>query len=114
MGRVVLDAGPSRPGLHLYAQCLRGQPDGVALLAINTSRTQPEAIVLPTPVERYTLAAQTPEDAHLRLNGDELALDANDELPSLRGSRVPSGPVELAPATITFLAVADAGNTSCR
>lgn len=55
--------------------------------------------------ERYTLAAagQELESAHVRLNGDELALGANDELPSLRGSRVPSGSVELAPATISTL-----------
>ena len=31
MGTVVLDAGSPREGLHLYAQCLRGHPGGVAL-----------------------------------------------------------------------------------
>ena len=116
MGTTVLDPGPSRPGLHVYAHCLRGQPGGVALLAINTSRKQPASIALPMPAERYTLAAdgQDLEDAHVRLNGDELALGAEDKLPSLRGSRVPPGPVELAPATITFLAVEDGANASCQ
>lgn len=116
MGPVVLDAGPSRPGLHLYAHCLRRRPGGVALLAINTSRTQPASVALPMPAERYTLAAagRELEDAHVRLNGDELALEADDGLPSLQGSAVPSGPVALAPATITFLTVADAGNGGCR
>ena len=39
MGTTVLDAGASpAPSLHLYAHCLRGQPGGVALLAINTIR----------------------------------------------------------------------------
>ena len=114
MGSVVLDAGPSRPDLHLYAQCLRDHPGGVALLAINTSRTEPASVVLPTPAERYTLAARTLENTQVQLNGRELSLGANDELPSLQGSRVPSGSVELAPTSITFLAVADAGNTSCR
>ncbi len=66
------------------------------------------------PADRYTLAAHTLEDARVQLNGHELALGANDEFPSLQGSRVPSGPMEFAPATITFLPVADAGNTSCR
>ncbi len=38
MGTTVLDPGPSAaPGLHLYAHCLRGQPGGVALLAINAN-----------------------------------------------------------------------------
>lgn len=116
MGTTVLDAGPSRPGLHLYAQCLRGRPGGVALLAINTSRTEPASVSLPMQAERYTLAAsgRDLEDAHVRLNGNELALGAGDALPGLQGSRVPPGPVELAPATITFLAVVDAENTSCR
>ncbi len=116
MGTIVLDPGVTNgPGLHVYAHCLRGQPGGVALLAINTSRTQPASVALPMPAERYTLAAagRELEDAHVRLNGDEFTLGANNELPSLRGSRIPSGPVELAPATITFLAVVDAGNASC-
>jgi heparanase len=117
MGPVVLDAGPSRPGgsLHLYAHCLRGWPGSVVLLAINTSRTQPASVALPVPAERYMLAAtgRELEDAHVRLNGEELALGPNDELPGIRGSRVPSGLVELAPVSITFLAVANAGNTNC-
>ncbi|MFL5254380.1 MAG: hypothetical protein ACJ8AI_16060 [Rhodopila sp.] len=116
MGPVVLDAGSSRSGgLHLYAQCLRGRPGGVALLAVNTSRTEPASVVLPTPAERYTLAAagRELEDTRVRLNGQELALGANDELPGLRGSHVPAGPMELTPASITFLAVADARNAGC-
>lgn len=116
MGTTVLDAGPSRPGLHLYAHCLRGRPGGVALLAINLSRTDPVSVALPASAERYTLAAAGPEvqSARVRLNGAELALGAGDELPRLDGARVPSGPVELAPATITFLTVAEAGNGACR
>ena len=116
MGTTVLDPGPSRQGLHMYAHCMRGQPGGVALLVINTSRTEPASVAHPMPAERYTLAAagRELESTRIRLNGNELALGAGDELPSLRGSRVPAGPVELPPATITFLAVADAGNSGCR
>lgn len=116
MGTTVLDAGPSRPGLHLYAHCLRGRPGGVALLAINLSRTEAASVALPAPAERYTLASAGAEvqSARVRLNGDELALGTNDDLPRLAGVRVPPGPVDLAPATITFLAVADAGNGACR
>jgi hypothetical protein len=88
----------------------------VALLAINTSRRQPASVAIPASAERYTLAAtgRELESAHVQLNGDELALGANDELPSLQGRPIPPGPLELTPATITFLAVADAGNASCR
>jgi heparanase len=114
MGSTVLDAGPSRPGLHLYAHCLHGQPGGVTLLAINSSRTQTASIKLPSPADRYTLAARKLEDAHVQLNGRDLVLGANDELPSLQGNRIPAGAVNLAPATITFLAITAAGNRSCR
>ncbi len=113
MGPTVLEAGPSRPGLHLYAHCLRGHPSGVTLMAINTNRTTPEFIALPLPADRYTLTAQTLEDSQVQLNGHELALGASDELPRLQGNRTPSGALELAPASITFLAVADAGNRGC-
>lgn len=115
MGTTVLDAGvPIREGLHVYAHCLRGTPGGVAMLAINNSRTQTTSITLPGEAERYTLAASQPESATVQLNGQELRLGSNDELPQLRGRTVPSGAVELAPASITFLAVAGAGNGNCR
>ncbi|MGH7097360.1 MAG: hypothetical protein ACREE4_06830 [Stellaceae bacterium] len=114
MDRIVLDAGPSRPDLHLYAQCLRGRPGGVALLAINTSRAWTEAIELPMSADRYTLTAPELEGHRVELNGHQLLLGNDDKLPGLEGRRAPSGRVELAPASITFLAIAQAGNRSCR
>lgn len=115
MGSTVLDGGiPIREGLHVYAHCLRGTPGGVALLAINNSRTQPTSVALSTPAERYTLAAQQLEASHVQLNGQELRLAAHDEFPALKGERVQAGALDLAPASITFLAITEAGNTSCR
>ena len=114
MGTTVLDPGPSPEGLHLYAHSLRNHPGGVALLVINTSRTQEQSIDLPMPAERYTLTAPRLQDKEVQLNGRELQLQANDELPKLEGTRIPSGRVEFAPTTITFLAVPDAGNPSSR
>lgn len=114
MGTAVLDAGPSREGLHLYAQCMRGHPGGVTLLAINNDRTQPSAIEIPTAAMRYTLSAPQLEAASVELNGRELALGANDALPALHGTGVPAGTVVLAPETSTFLTMANARNASCR
>ena len=117
MGATVLDAGMTNgPGLHVYAHCLRGVPGGVAMLAINTSRTQQASISLPMQAERYTLASAGQElaDAHVQLNGQELMLGDNDALPRLDGSRVPPGTVQLAPAAITFLAVANPGSGGSR
>jgi hypothetical protein len=115
MGSTVLDSGvPIQEGLHIYAHCLRGSPGGVALLAINNSRTQPTSISLPAGADRYTLSAAQLESPSVRLNGQELRLGSNDQLPDLQGNRIPSGPVELAPASITYLAMAEAGNANCR
>lgn len=71
-------------------------------------------MTLPGDAERFSLTASQVDARTVRLNGQDLRLGANDELPALRGERVPAGAVELAPASITFLAVANAGNAACR
>jgi hypothetical protein len=115
MGATVLDSRvPIREGLHVYAHCLRDAPGGVALLAINNSRTQPSFVDLPLSAKRYTLTSQKLDGPDAKLNGIELKLGPNDELPLIQGNRVRAGVVELAPTSMTFLALANAGNTSCR
>lgn len=114
MGTTVLNAGPTQSDLYLYAQCLRGHPGGVAVLAINNSRDVSRTLDVPVPAERYTLSATQLEDPMVRLNGRVLALGAGNELPPLRGEHVASGRAQLAPATITFFAIPDAGSPSCR
>ena len=109
MGEVVLDAGPSQPGLHLYAHSLRNHPGGIALLAINLDRTTVFTLESPMPADRFTLTARVLDDPEVQLNGHDLALGPNDELPDLEGVRIRSGRVELAPASITFLAFPDVG-----
>ena len=114
MGNVVLDAGATpAPAVHLYAQCLRGQARGVALLAINTDISA-QNLRLRTPSDRYTFSAEHLQDSTVRLNGNELKLGAGDGLPSLNGIPVQAGEVALAPDTITFFAVPNANNPACR
>jgi hypothetical protein len=115
MGPTVLNPGPSpAPALHVYAHCLRGHSGGVALLAINTGRTASQSLELPTESDRYTLTARNLEDTRVDLNGDELRLGANDELPRLAGVPTQSGRITFAPASITFLAIPNANNGNCR
>lgn len=114
MGTVVLDAGPSREGLHLYAQCLRGNAGGVALLAINNSRSAVSSIDLPTASMRYTLSATPLQSRSVKLNGHPLQLLANDVLPELKGQAAAAGRQSLAPLTITFFALANSGNPACK
>ncbi|MBN8735253.1 MAG: hypothetical protein J0H27_03180 [Xanthomonadales bacterium] len=115
MGTTVLDSGVSiSEGRHIYAQCLRDVPGGVAILAINNSRSRSTLLELPVAAERYTLSAPSLEATSVRLNGRQLKLGRDDALPALRGKRIAAGKVELAPASITFFALAKAGNTNCR
>jgi hypothetical protein len=116
MGTTVLESGvPIRAGLHVYAHCLRGAPGGVALLLLNTDETASSTLTVPVSAERYTLASATGalQTKAVRLNGTELAL-ARDALPAMAGAPVAKGEMTFAPATITFLALRDAGNTACR
>ncbi len=113
MGTTVLDATGSEGGLHLYAHCLRRHPGGVALLAINTSRTQTHLRNLPMAGSRYLLTADQLESPSVKLNGETLHLGRNDELPVLRGTAVKAGSSAFQPASITFLTFAAAHNAKC-
>jgi heparanase len=115
MGPVVLDPGAaSDPRLHLYANCLRDRPGGVALLAINPDPSRSLRLDLAVAASRYALAARHLTDSSVLMNGRELRLGAGDALPVLDGEAVAPGRLDLAPASITFLAIADAGNPACR
>lgn len=70
--------------------------------------------MIPRSGERYTLSADRLEGTRVQLNGTALALGANDDLPSLAGVKAAAGAITLSPTTITFLALGEAGNSSCR
>lgn len=116
MGTTVLDAGPSpAPGVHVYAHCLAGKPGGVALLAVNTDRDAARGVTFPMGGERFTLTSAEGLLAHtVHLNGKPLVLAKDGTLPAIRGVPLQAGQVALPAASITFLAFADAGNSSCR
>ena len=115
MGTTVLDAGlPIQPGLHVYAHCQKDRSGGVTLLVINTDRNAPHALMLPAASVLYTLNAENPLDIRVRLNGNMLTLSAGDTLPSISGAPMPAGPLTFAQATVTFVAIPEAGNNACR
>jgi hypothetical protein len=115
MGTTVLEAGvPVQSGLHVYAHCQRGRPGGVALLVINTDRDAPHTLMVAAASLRYTLDAANLLDEDVRLNGNPLALSAGDELPGIEGVPATADAVTFAPATISFLAIPEAGNNACR
>ena len=76
-------------------------------------RNAPQTLDLASKSQRYTLTARTLEDTDVDLNGSELKLGSGDSIPSMTGVPTNSGRITLPPASVTFLAVPDAGNASC-
>ena len=81
---------------------------------INNDKTASQSIDLAPAAERYTLTAKNLTDRVVQLNGNELKLGQNDALPELKGTPTKPGQITFAPASITFLAVAEAHNPGSR
>ncbi|MDH2384407.1 hypothetical protein [Bradyrhizobium sp. CER78] len=114
MGTSVLDTGvPQQSGFHVYAHCARDMPGGIALLVINNDRRMRHELKLPAAAQRYTLANATLTGGTVQLNGRTLALEPSDRIPALTGDATAAGTIVFAPATITFLTIANAGNSNC-
>ncbi|MDE2405939.1 MAG: hypothetical protein KGM17_14815 [Sphingomonadales bacterium] len=112
MGTGVLDAGPTKPDLHVYAHCLRGKPGGVTLLAINL-KGSPAEILVNGPAKVYALTAPELQGKALLLNGKPLTLGHGDALPALTSRSEASGRIGLAPESITFITQPEARNGAC-
>lgn len=106
MGSTVYAAGEEiREGAHVYAHSRKDGKEGVVYLIINNS-AQVTTVDLPAEAVRYTLSGNGKlRSRTMLLNGQELKLGENDELPVLEGVQQPAGTNELAPQTCTFLVV---------
>ena len=118
MGRTVLEVGTAAPpGVHLYAHCMPGHEGGVTVLALNLNPTEPRLVSVPKGVEKFAFTSSTGlRTGIVDLNGSPLRVVNFEEkqLPGRKGVKVGAGNVSLAPASITFLAMPDAGNGVCR
>src|SRR5579863_4465943 len=115
MGTTLLDPQISpTPNLYVYGHCLRNHSGGVALLVINADAQQVHEVTLVPEAERYTLTAKQLQDREVQLNGKTLQLNSDGDVPEFVGQLTPSGRISFAPASITFLAIPNASNTSCR
>jgi heparanase 1 len=113
MGTVVLDAGPIVPGLHVYAQCLRDRSGGVSVLAINTGKAASLKVV-GSPAEVYALSSPSLASGAVLLNGQPLAIGADDRVPELHPQRMNGMRLMLAPQSIDFIALPRARNPNCK
>lgn len=113
MGTTVLasPASPS-PALRLYAQCLKGKPGGVAVMAINTGEAA-QAINLGGKGLGWSMTGQPLDTRSVLVNGKTPALSADLTLTGLDGVAVPAR-VSLPGQSISFYAVPGANNRACR
>lgn len=106
MGSEVFDAGVAiSEGAHVFVHSRKDGRAGKAILIINNSDTEETVLELSKPAEVYRLAGQ---DGNKRakimaLNGQELVLDTEGQLPVLRGQVVETGPVTIAPTEVAFV-----------
>ncbi len=110
MGERVLNVPQADPLLRLYAHCLKGQPGGVGLVAINLA-TQPRLFGAGGKASVLTLTGSSDLRQAL-VNGRPLALGPGDRMPSMQPMAV-DGTVTVPGGAIAFLAV-PAANPACR
>ena len=105
MGNTVYNSGIEiAEGAHVFCHSRKDGKDGCVYLVINNSKTDVTTVELPKDATVYTLAGRDGlRSTVMTLNGRDLVLGENDELPELCGAEVAAGKIELAPATCTFI-----------
>ena len=105
MGNTVYATGEQvRPGAHVYAHSRKDGKPGYAYLVINTSWTEPTTVELPKDAQVYALTGNGGMRSRtMLLNGQELVLGENDEIPAMNGAAVSAGTLEVAPGSCTFI-----------
>lgn len=108
MGQTVYASGePVRMGAHVYVHSRKDGKEGKVYLIINNSETETTTVDVPVDGTIYVLNGKdgNKRATVMTLNGRDLVLGENWELPDLSGDPVSAGKIELAPMTCTFLVV---------
>ena len=105
MGNTCYASGEAiREGAHVYAHSRKDGKPGYAYLVINSSWTEPTTVELPKAAEVYALTGNGKMRSRtMLLNGKELVLGENDELPAMEPVCVEAGTLEVAPGGCTFI-----------
>ncbi len=104
MGQTVYATGEEiREGAHVYCHSRKDGKDGYVYLVINNSN-ETTTVELPKEAEVYALTGNGKMRSRtMLLNGRELVLGENDELPCLCGKTANAGTLEVAPGGCTFI-----------
>ncbi len=108
MGTQVYDAAePVRMGAHVYVQSYKADPTQKCYVIINNSETETTTIDVPADGAIWVLAGKdgNKRASVMTLNGKDLVLGENWELPDLSGAPIAAGKIELAPLNCAFLVV---------
>ena len=105
MGNTCYASGEAiREGAHVYAHSRADGKPGYAYLVINNSWTETTTVELPKSAEVYALTGNGKMRSRtMLLNGKELVLGENDEIPAMEGVSVEAGTLEVAPGSCTFI-----------
>ena len=104
MGNTVYDSGEAlRPGAHVFCHDRADGKEGKAYLVINTSWAETTTVELPKTAEVYVLSGNGGMRSRtMSLNGKELVLGKNDELPELTGVTM-EDTLDIAPGSCAFI-----------
>ena len=102
MGTEVYEAGSLSAGVDIFAHNLKGKSKGKTLLILNINDTE-TSIVVPKAATQYLLTADELLTKKIKLNGQELKLMADDNLPTLKGEKIKEGILKLPAHSIIFL-----------
>ena len=104
MGKICYDSGiATQEGAHVYCHSRKDGKEGCVYLVINNSWTETTTVELPKTAEVYALTGNGGMRSRtMLLNGKELALCENDELPALTGVTMEDS-VDIAPGGCTFI-----------
>lgn len=102
MGTQVYEHGSLETGVDIFVHNLKNKSKGKTVLILNTNKTA-KSVTIPTNANQYLLTADDILSKKVNLNGAELNLNSNDELPIIKGKSVKKGNLELPAQSIMFL-----------
>jgi len=102
MGTDVYESANTEAGVDIFVHSLKNKRNGRSVLVINTNDNE-TSVVIPAGATHYLLTADELMTKKVKLNGQELKLTANDEVPTLKGQKVKAGKVALPAHSILFL-----------
>jgi heparanase 1 len=102
MGTQVYDAGSLTAGVDIFAHNLKNSKNGRAILVINTTDKE-TSISISSNAKQYLMTADELVTKKVRLNGDELSLTSDNNIPVITGKKLKKGKVQIPAHSILFL-----------